>query len=67
LALIAARSPTLLLLDEVTNNLDMGTREHVIQVLQAYPGTMIVISHDQDFLERIHIDQTYVAIDGALK
>jgi ATPase subunit of ABC transporter with duplicated ATPase domains len=66
LALIAAKNPKLLLLDEITNNLDLTTREHVIQVLQAYPGAMIIISHDQDFLDRIHIDHTYTIIDHSL-
>ncbi len=53
LALIAAKTPRLLILDEVTNNLDLETRNHVLQVLQSYPGAMIVISHDQDFLKRL--------------
>jgi ATPase subunit of ABC transporter with duplicated ATPase domains len=50
LAQIAACTPKLLILDEITNNLDLETREHVIQVLKAYPGAMVVISHDADFL-----------------
>ncbi len=53
LAQIAVKTPRLLVLDEITNNLDLATREHVIQVLREYPGAMIVISHDQDFLEAI--------------
>jgi len=59
LAQIAARTPKLLILDEVTNNLDLETREHVIQVLQDYPGAMIVISHDEDFLKAISINRFY--------
>ena len=50
LALMAAITPKLLILDEITNNLDLETRDHVIQVLKNYPGAMIVISHDADFL-----------------
>jgi ATPase subunit of ABC transporter with duplicated ATPase domains len=63
-AQIAARTPKLLILDEITNNLDLETREHIIQVLRKYPGAMIVISHDEDFLKtiginiRCHIDAT---------
>lgn len=53
LALIAAKTPKLLILDEVTNNLDIETRGHVLEVLQTYPSAMIVISHDQDFLNGI--------------
>lgn len=56
LAQIAAQTPKLLILDEITNNLDFETKEHVIQVLKAYPGAMIIISHDADFLEQIGVD-----------
>jgi ATPase subunit of ABC transporter with duplicated ATPase domains len=53
LAQIAARPPRLLLLDEITNNLDLETTEHVAQVLKAFTGGMILISHDEDFLKSI--------------
>ena len=57
LAQIAAKTPKLLILDEITNNLDLETKYHVIQVLKAYPGAMIVISHEADFLEEIGISE----------
>jgi ATPase subunit of ABC transporter with duplicated ATPase domains len=57
LAQIAAKTPKLLILDEITNNLDLETRGHVIEVLKNYPGAMIVISHDSDFLEEIGISE----------
>lgn len=57
LAQIAARTPKLLILDEITNNLDLETKEHISQVLKAYPGAMIVISHDADFLEEIGVNE----------
>jgi ATPase subunit of ABC transporter with duplicated ATPase domains len=57
LAQIAAKTPKLLILDEITNNLDLETKEHVAQVLRAYPGAMIIISHDADFLEGIGISE----------
>mgnify|MGYP000426190715 CR=1 FL=1 len=60
LAQMAAKTPSLLILDEITNNLDLETREHVIQVLNAYPGAMIVISHDENFLKTISIENFYV-------
>jgi ATPase subunit of ABC transporter with duplicated ATPase domains len=66
LALIAAKTPKLLLLDEVTNNLDMETREHVIEVLKQYPGAMMVISHDTNFLKAIGIDNFYHLEDGKM-
>lgn len=59
LAMIAAKTPKLLLLDEITNNLDLETREHVIEVLKAYPGSLVVISHDEDFLKEIEIKNFY--------
>ena len=57
LAQIAAKTPKLLILDEITNNLDLETKEYVTQVLKAYPGAMIVISHEADFLEEIGINE----------
>lgn len=66
LAVIAAITPKLLILDELTNNLDLETREHVIQVLRDYPGALIVISHDVDFLESIQISSHYLIHKGLL-
>lgn len=59
LAQLSAQSPSFLILDEVTNNLDSQTRNHVIQVLQAYPGALLVISHDESFLKAIEVDIQY--------
>lgn len=53
LARIAARPPQLLILDELTNNLDRRVRQHVIEILQDYPGAMLLISHDEDFLRQL--------------
>ncbi|QQS17000.1 MAG: ABC transporter ATP-binding protein [Neisseriales bacterium] len=53
LAQIAAKTPKLLILDEITNNLDLETKEHVAQILKAYPGAIDYISHDADFLKEI--------------
>lgn len=57
LALIAARPPRLLILDEITNNLDLDAKEHVSEVLKYYPGAMIIVSHDPEFVKRIGVDQ----------
>jgi ATPase subunit of ABC transporter with duplicated ATPase domains len=64
LALLAVKAPKLLLLDEVTNNLDLPTREHVKQVLQEYPGAMLIISHDEDFLRSLNVDAVYEVKKG---
>jgi ATPase subunit of ABC transporter with duplicated ATPase domains len=53
LARIAARPPHLLILDEITNNLDRRMRQHVIGILKVYPGAMLLISHDEDFLDQV--------------
>jgi ATPase subunit of ABC transporter with duplicated ATPase domains len=53
LACIAARPPQLLILDEITNNLDRRMRQHVIDILTHYPGTLLLISHDESFLDQI--------------
>jgi ATPase subunit of ABC transporter with duplicated ATPase domains len=59
LAQIAAKTPKLLILDEMTNNLDLETRAHVIQVLQSFPSALITVSHDHDFLKEINIGKQY--------
>jgi ATPase subunit of ABC transporter with duplicated ATPase domains len=59
LAKIALQTPRLLLIDEITNNIDLETKQHVIQVLREYPGAMIIISHDSAFLEEINITHYY--------
>ena len=63
LAQIAAKTPKLLILDEITNNLDLETKEHVVQVLREFPGAMIVISHDADFLEEIKVNSYFKISD----
>lgn len=64
LSLIAAKTPRLLLLDEITNNLDLETKEHVIQVLKAYPGAMVIVSHEEDFIQSIDITHKYQIQNG---
>jgi ATPase subunit of ABC transporter with duplicated ATPase domains len=53
LAKIAASPPRLLILDEITNNIDLETRDHLVEILREYPAAMIIISHDEDFLNKI--------------
>ncbi len=60
LAQIAAKTPKVLILDEITNNLDLETKDHVIQVLNAYPGLIIVITHEEDFMKAIGVNNIFV-------
>ncbi|MCL2145554.1 MAG: ATP-binding cassette domain-containing protein [Endomicrobia bacterium] len=58
LAKIAVKTPKLLLIDEITNNIDLETKEHVVQVLKKYPGAMIIVSHDIAFLKDLWVTGT---------
>lgn len=53
LASVLAMQPEVLLLDEPSNALDTASRERLIEVLQALPQAMIIISHDEDFLAQL--------------
>ncbi len=52
-ARVLFENASLLLLDEPTNHLDVGTRKFVANFLRNYQGTVLVISHDVDFLNEV--------------
>ncbi len=60
LARLFARPANLLVLDEPTNDLDIDTLELLEQLLQDYPGTLILVSHDRAFLDNV-VTQSLVA------
>ncbi|MEC3862140.1 ATP-binding cassette domain-containing protein [Mesobacterium sp. TK19101] len=62
LARIMARESNLLVLDEPTNDLDVETLDLLQDLLGDYPGTVLLISHDRDFLDRVAT--TTVAMEG---
>ena len=53
-------NPEILLLDEPTNHLDVDTKDYIINYLKNYNGTILVISHDIDFLDQITTQTLYV-------
>jgi ABC transport system ATP-binding/permease protein len=53
LAKVLAAPSNLLVLDEPTNDLDLETLDLLEEMLADYPGTVLVVSHDRDFLDRV--------------
>jgi ABC transport system ATP-binding/permease protein len=59
--------PNLLILDEPTNDLDTDMLAQVEDLLDSWPGTLIVVSHDRYLLERVTDTQYALLGDGALR
>ncbi|GAB6876138.1 ABC-F family ATP-binding cassette domain-containing protein [Thermaerobacter litoralis] len=66
LARLAALRANVLILDEPTNHLDLETREVLEEALAAYPGTLIVSSHDRTFLETL-VETIWWVEDGRIE
>ncbi|MFZ9020206.1 MAG: ABC-F family ATP-binding cassette domain-containing protein, partial [Paracoccaceae bacterium] len=62
LAKLMARESNLLVLDEPTNDLDIETLDLLQELLDDYDGTVLLVSHDRDFLDRVAT--TTVAMEG---
>ncbi len=62
--LLLAR-PDVLLLDEPSNNLDRSARERLLEVLDTWRGTLLVVSHDPELLE--HVDRIGELREGRLR
>ncbi len=58
--------PNVLVLDEPTNDVDIDMLSATEDLLDSWPGTLIVVSHDRYLLERI-TDQQYAVLDGHLR
>ncbi len=66
LLLILLDQPNVLILDEPTNDLDTDMLAALEDLLDSWPGTLLVVSHDRYFLERV-TDQQYAILDGRLR
>jgi ATP-binding cassette subfamily F protein uup len=64
LALVLRQGPNVLLLDEPTNDLDLDTLRALEDLLETWPGTLVVASHDRAFLERTVEDVVVVEAPG---
>ena len=65
LLLILLSEPNVLILDEPTNDLDTDMLAAIEDLLDSFPGTLLVVSHDRYLVERV-TDQQYAVIDGGL-
>jgi ATP-binding cassette subfamily F protein uup len=62
LARLFARPSNLIVMDEPTNDLDLDTLDLLEEVLAEYPGTLLPVSHDRDFLHRLGTSES--ALEG---
>ncbi|MFD5226786.1 ABC-F family ATP-binding cassette domain-containing protein [Microbacterium sp. NPDC058342] len=66
LLLVLLDQPNVLILDEPTNDMDTDMLAAIEDLLDSWPGTLLVVSHDRYFLERV-TDQQYAVMGGRLR
>ena len=66
MAKLMLRPHNLLALDEPTNHMDLLSKDILKQALQAYDGTLVIVSHDRDFLDGL-VNKVYEFRDGKVK
>ncbi len=64
LALLQARGVNLLVLDEPTNHLDLAAIEQLEQALEAFDGTLLLVTHDRRMLETVRLTRRWEVADG---
>jgi len=62
---IGHQAPDIIVLDEPTNNLDLQNIEILTAAINAYTGTLLVVSHDLHFLEQVNVKNT-INVEGSL-
>jgi ATPase subunit of ABC transporter with duplicated ATPase domains len=53
LAVMALLPKRLLLLDEITNNVDLKTKRYLAAILREYPAALLIISHERSFIDAV--------------
>jgi len=66
LAIALLKKPDLLLLDEPTNHLDLEALGALEETIEAYRGTILLVSHDRYFLGKARLDSAYTLSEGVL-
>jgi len=66
LLLVLLEQPNVMILDEPTNDMDTDMLAAIEDLLDSWPGTLLVVSHDRYFLERV-TDQQYAILDRRLR
>ena len=66
LAVALAKESNFLVLDEPTNDLDMDTLDLLQEVLADYEGTVLIVSHDRDFMDKVATSLLYMKGDGSI-
>jgi ATP-binding cassette subfamily F protein 3 len=66
LACLLSQPVNFLILDEPTNHLDITSREVLLEALQAFEGTVMIVSHDRYFLRHL-VNRVFEVDHGALR
>jgi ATPase subunit of ABC transporter with duplicated ATPase domains len=67
LAMLVASRPNVLLLDEPTNNLDPQAKEALLDALTVYEGTIVLVSHDTDFVAQLGPERALLMPEGEMR
>lgn len=67
LVMLVASKPNVLLLDEPTNNLDPQAKEALLDALTLYEGTVVMVSHDTDFVAQLMPERALLMPEGEMR
>jgi ATPase subunit of ABC transporter with duplicated ATPase domains len=67
LAMLVTSRPNVLLLDEPTNNLDPQAKEALLDALTMYEGTVVMVSHDTEFVAQLTPDRAVLMPEGEMR